>query len=440
MSLLRYLPPSSADFIDHRERLRASLPGGAMVVIHSNDQMPTNADGLMPFKQNSNFYYLSGIDQQESILIIFPAAQDPAHRELLFLKTTTPALAIWDGEKLTPELAYEHSGIQDVQPLESFERLFSQLVSQATYLYLETNEHYRADVVVQSRNDRFIATCQQSYPLHQYRRLAPLMAQLRSTKSPAEVQQIQRACQITSRGFTHALKHITPGRKEYEIEAIYSQVFLSSGSRGFAYAPIIATGSNACILHYITNASTCQAEDMLLMDVGAEYGNYYADMTRSVPVSGRFSPRQRAIYESVLSALRYAKSLLRPGVLIKEYQQEVEIFVEDQLCQLGLLTRQQIQRQDPKQPARKAYFMHGVSHHLGLDVHDVPLMYEPLSAGAVLSVEPGIYVREEGIGIRLENDVLITETGTEDLMADIPIEVDEIEEQMNTSASSPVLR
>ena len=426
----RYTAPPATLFTHNRKRLRELLPAGAMVVVYANDQLPTNADGLMPFRQNSNFYYLCGVDQEESILLLFADASSVELREVLFLRSTTDEVAIWEGRKLSKEAATTLSGIENIQPLEAFEKIFYQLVCEAEILYLESNEHYRAHIVVQSRNARFVATCQQKYPLHRYARLAPLLAKLRATKLPEEVEQLRKACHITANGFSSALQMIAPNCREYEIEAVYSQAFISQGSRGFAYAPIIASGANACILHYTTNAATCQSGELLLMDVGAEYGNYNADMTRTVPVSGRFSSRQRAIYDAVLQILRHAKSLLRPGAVISDYQQKVEAVIEEKLCQLGLLSSSEIRREDLKKPARNRYFMHGASHHLGLDVHDVPFMYEPLQAGAVLTVEPGIYVQEEGIGIRLENNVLITENGVEDLMADIPLEAEEIEDLM----------
>ena len=431
MHRLRYTPLPADEFVEHRAQLRSLLPSASMVVIHSNDQMPTNADGLMPFRQNNNLYYLSGIEQEESILLLYPEASDPTLREVLFLKPETPELTTWEGKKLTYEEASAYSGIENIHPLSSFEKIFAQLMAQASTLYLESNEHYRAEVVVETQNARFIKWAREKYPLHQYQRLAPLMARLRATKSSAEVTQIRKSCQITEAGFRAVLKSIKPNCREYEIEATYAYEFLSRGAKGFAYPPIIASGSNACILHYTTNHERCADKELVLMDVGAEYGNYCADMTRTVPVNGRFSKRQRAIYESVHSALQYAKSLLRPGLLLKEYQHQVERFIEQQLLELNILTSKEIKEQDPRNPARNTYFMHGVSHHLGLDVHDVPLMSEPLSVGAVLTVEPGIYLPKEGIGIRLENDILLTETGTEDLMEGIPIEADAIEELMN---------
>ena len=312
MPYTRYTSPSSLLFVSNRKRLQELLPEGAIAVLHSNDQLPSNADGLMPFRQNSNFYYLCGIDQEESILLLFPNAHSKELCEILFLRPTTDEIAVWEGKKLNNKDATALSGIENVQPLSAFEKIFYQLMCQAETLYLESNEHYRAQTIVQSRNARFIEACKKKYPLHHYARLAPFLAKLRATKSKEEVKQIRKACQITSTGFLEAMQMIAPERKEYEIEATYLRSFVAEGSKGFAYSPIIASGKNACILHYITNTSTCQKGDLLLMDVGAEYGNYNADMTRSVPVSGRFSTRQRAVYDAVLRTLIYAKSLLRP--------------------------------------------------------------------------------------------------------------------------------
>ena len=428
---MRYIPPPSALFINNRKRLLQLLPAGALVIVHSNDQLPSNGDGTMPFLQNSNFYYLSGIDQAESILLLCPNSHLEDMREVLFLRYDTSETQTWDGEKLTPQEATALSGISNIRPVEDFEKTYYPLICESEKVFLQSNEHYRSTSLTETRNARFIAKCKAKYPLHSYHRLAPLTAQLRSVKAPEEVTQIRRACALTASGFLTALQSIKPGKKEYEIEASYLGHFVARGSRGFAYAPIIAGGINACTLHYVSNDAICQKGTLLLMDVGAEYGNYRADMTRCAPVSGTFSPRQRAIYDTVLRVMRRATELLKPGVHLLEHQKQVEQIVEKELCTLGVLSLKEIKKQDPKHPAYKRYFMHGVSHHLGLDTHDTPAMYQPLQAGAVLTVEPGIYIREEGIGVRLENDLLITKAGVENLMQDIPIEAEEIEQIMN---------
>ena len=427
-SRYRLLPPEL--LVRHRARLAELLPEGALAVLHANDPQPTNADGLMPFKQNSNFYYLSGVDEPAGILLLFPSARDEKLREVLFLHLKSAQEAIWEGESLGIQGARALSGIQNIQPLQDFEKIFHVLMCEAQQVYLDSNEHYRAEVVVETRTARFISDCQRRYPLHTRGRLAPLLAQLRAVKDKEEVTQINQAISITGAGFKEVLTHLRPNMMEYEIEGLVLGRFVAGGSRGFAYSPIVASGANACVLHYTANAAPCQAGELLLMDIGAEYGNYCADMTRVIPVSGRFNDRQRAVYEAVLAAFKYAKSCLRAGVSLKEYQRDVETCIEEQLLRLGVLTQDEVKTQDPESPAFKQYFMHGVSHHLGLDVHDVPSMQAPLVAGAVLTVEPGIYLKKEGIGIRLENDVVITEEGCTDLMAEVPLEVDEIEAAM----------
>ena len=435
----RYTPPSHHLFQLNRKRLCDLLPEGALAIVHAHDLMPTNADSVLPFKQNSNLYYLSGIDQAETILLLFPSAQESSLREVLFTPSTTPETEIWEGEQLSTEASQRLSGIENIRPTDTFESTLSKIIGEVSVLYLETNEHYRAQVTVETRNARFIQWCKEKYPLHRYERLAPLMAELRAIKSEEEIKQLRKACDITGEGFARALQVIRPDIKEYAIEAAYLETFVSQGARGFAFTPIIASGRNACTLHYTQNAATCQENTLVLMDVGAEYGNYCADMTRCAPVSGRFSKRQRKVYEAVLSVQKYAKKCLKPGVLLQEYQKKVEEAIEEALCQLGLLKTTQLARHSSSStPAYKKYFMHGVSHHLGLDVHDIPLMRKPLEAGMVLTVEPGIYIREEGIGIRLENDVLIKKDGTtEDLMKNIPIEIEEIEEIMQQNKNTP---
>ena len=404
---------------------------GSLAVFNSNDIMPTNADGLMPFRQNNDLFYLSGIDQEESILVIFPAAKDEKHKEILFLKETSDEIAIWEGAKLTKEGASKVSGIQTVYWLSEFEDVFKELMEETNTVYLNSNEHLRAKVVVETRDARFTKWFEKTYPMHKIEKSAPLSEQLRAVKSETEVDLIRFACNITARGFRRILEFIKPGVMEYEIEAEILHEFLCNRSSGHAYSPIIASGFNACVLHYIDNNQKCEDGDVILMDFGAEYANYASDMTRSLPVNGKFTKRQRAVYEAVLSVMKSATQLLVPGTILKEYHVEVGLLMEKELVDLGLITMEDIKSQDEEMPAYKKYFMHGASHFLGLDVHDVGDWEKPIEAGNVFTCEPGIYIREENLGIRLENDILVTEKGPIDLMGDIPIEPDEIEALMS---------
>ena len=429
---MKYLPIGAGLFEINRSNLIKQLKPNSIVILNANDIMPTNADGVMPFRQNNDLFYLSGIDQEETILVLMPDFYEEKFREMLFVKETSELIAIWEGHKLTKEEATEISGIKSVFPNKEFEKMLPPLMAQAEYVYLNSNEHTRAENMVETRDERFKDWCKKHFPLHRYERLAPIMHNLRSVKSEIEITLLQKACDITAGGFQRVLKFVKPGVMEYEIEAEYMHEFLRNRSRGFAYAPIVASGSNACILHYIENNMECRAGDMLLMDVGAEYANYNADMTRAIPVAGRFSERQRAVYNAVLRVKNEATKLLAPGNTIKAYNQEVGKIMESELVGLKLLDKTDIKNQDPENPAYKKYFMHGTSHHLGLDVHDVGSVSQPMRAGNVFTVEPGIYIRDENLGIRLEDDVMITENGTLNLMKQIPIEAEEIEEIMNT--------
>jgi len=427
---MRYNPLSRDTYINHRKKLAANLPKGGMAIFNSNDIMPTNADGTMPFRQNNDILYLSGVDQEESILVVFPEAFLPTHREILFLKETSPEISIWEGDKLTKQQATELSGVETVFWIDQFETVLKSLMSEAKSVYLNSNEHTRQSNEVETRDMRFNKWIMELYPLHNYERVTPIMHRLRSLKSTEEIEQMQRACDITEAGFRRVLKFVKPGVMEYEIEAEYMHEFLRRRSRGFAYTPIIASGFNACVLHYIDNNMPCNDGDLILMDVGAEYGNYASDMTRTVPVNGKFTKRQRAIYDSVLHVMKECEKILRPGVFLHEYHEKVGKIMQDELIKLGLITHEDIEKQDPKNPAFKKYFMHGVSHFIGLDVHDVGIWTEPIEAGMVFTIEPGIYIRDEKIGVRLENDYLIGEKKNIDLMANIPIEADDIEALM----------
>ncbi|EPA00257.1 Xaa-Pro aminopeptidase [Indibacter alkaliphilus LW1] len=428
---MKYTPLPNTLYIKNRKKLAEKLPSKSLAVFHSNDIMPTNADGTMKFRQNNDLLYLSGIDQEESILVICPDFPDPDMREILFLRETNEHIAIWEGHKYTKEEAQEASGIENIQWLDKFDNIFNTLISLSEHVFLNTNEHLRAGTVVETRDARFIKSCKERYPLHQYHRAAPLMHQLRAVKEQEEIDQMQIACDITEKGFRRILSFVKPGVTEYEIEAEFIHEFIKNRSKGFAYEPIIASGANACVLHYLENKETCKGGDLILFDVGAEYGNYNADMSRTIPVNGRFTPRQRSVYEAVLRVQKGAMDILRPGINIQEYHKEVGLMMQAELLGLGLIDQTDIQNQDPKWPAYKKYFMHGTSHHLGLDVHDVGTMYEPISSGMVFTVEPGIYIPEENLGIRLENNIVIQDNGYLDLMRNIPIEVEEIEELMN---------
>ena len=428
---MRHKPIDPNLFVTNRQNLTKLLKAKSLAVLNSNDIMPTNADGTMRLVQNSDLFYLTGIDQEETVLVLFPDFPNEEYREILFVKETSELIEIWEGHKYTKEEATAASGIANVHWLSEFDGILNTLMAEAEHVYLNTNEHIRASVRVETRDARFIAYCQQHYPLHHYERIAPLMYQLRAVKSAPEIERQQQACDITEQGFRRVLKFVQPGVMEYEIEAEYLHEFVRNGSRGFAYEPIVASGENACVLHYVDNHAECQAGEVILMDVGAEYGRYYADMSRSIPVSGRFTDRQKAVYNAVLRVQREAMTLLRPGNTIKEYHKEVGKIMESELIGLGLLDAHEVEQQDEKKPLYRKYFMHGTSHHLGLDVHDVGNIYRPFEKGMVFTVEPGIYIREEGLGIRLENNVVITDDGVHDLMRNIPIEVEEIEDLMN---------
>lgn len=429
---MKYQPLNKKLYIENRKKFSKQLKPNSIAVFNSNDIMPTNADGTMVFRQNNDLLSLSGIDQEESILVLFPDFYEKKYHEILFIKETNENIAIWEGNKLTKEEAKEISGIENIQWLSNFHGLFNTLMAEAEHVYLNTNEHIRAVVEVQTRDRRFIDWCRNNYPLHKYERSAPIMHDIRAIKSKYEIEALQIACDITEKGFRRVAKFVRPGVMEYEIEAEYLHEFVRNRSKGFAYTPIVASGYNACVLHYIDNNQKCKDGDILLMDVGAEYGNYNADMTRSIPVNGKFTKRQKEVYNAVLKVKREATKMLRPGNVIPEYHKEVGKLMESELLGLKLLDKTDIKNQNKANPAYKKYFMHGTSHHLGLDVHDVANIYKKMKEGMVFTVEPGIYIREESLGIRLENDVVITKDGTFDLMRNIPIEADEIEDLMNS--------
>jgi Xaa-Pro aminopeptidase len=430
---MKYAPIDSSLFVHNRANFVAAMKDTGIAVFNSNDIYPISADATMPFQQHRDIFYLSGVDQEESILVIAPNSTNPAHREVLFLRETNEHIAIWEGEKLTKERAFEVSGIKTVYWLEQFKTIFKQIMAESEAVYLNTNEHLRANTEVQTREDRFIEWIKREYPAHEVRKSAPIMHRLRSVKHPIELELMQRACDITKKGFERLLSFIQPGVTEYEIEAELIHEFIRNRSKGFAYTPIVASGSNACVLHYIENNQVCKDGDVILLDVGAEYANYSSDLTRCVPVNGKFSKRQKDIYNAVLRVKNEAQKLLRPGIMMAEYHKEVGKFMESELLGLGLIDHTDIKNQDPNWPAYKKYFMHGTSHFLGLDTHDLGIWSEPVKAGMVFTCEPGIYVPAEGIGIRLEDDLVVLEKGDPfNLMGTIPIEADEIEELMNS--------
>lgn len=431
---MRYAPIEKNLFIENRRRLNERMAPKSMAILQANDLMPTNADGTMGFRQSSDLFYLSGVDQEETVLLIFPEHPDEKYREVLFVRETNEHIAVWEGEKLSKQQAREVSGIKTIMWTHQYEATMRQIVFEAERVYLNTNEHTRNESPVQTRDARFIREFRGKYPLHSLDRLAPLMHTIRAIKQPQEIALLQEACDITKKGFERLLRFVKPGVMEYEIEAELLHEFVRNRSRGFAYQPIVGSGANACVLHYVQNNQECKDGEVILLDVAAEYANYGADLTRSIPVSGRFSARQRQVYDAVLRVFRFASSRLVVGNVWDEYHVEVGEAMEKELVDLGLIKTEDIKNQDPDCPAYKKYFPHGTSHFLGLDVHDVGNKYRRFEPGMVFTCEPGIYIPEEGLGIRLENDILITAEGNHDLMGHIPIEAEEIEDIMNQQA------
>ncbi|MBI3414456.1 MAG: aminopeptidase P N-terminal domain-containing protein [Verrucomicrobia bacterium] len=426
---MRYRSIDSQLFVQNRANLAKLLLPNSLAVINANDLLPTNADATLPLRQSSDLFYLTGVAQEETILLLYPEAHDEKFREILFLRETSDLIATWEGHKLAKEEARKVTGIQRVEWLTEFRPIFHRLMCECGHVYLNSNEHKRAVIEVETREARFVADTLKRYPLHDFQRLARIMHRLRAVKSPLEIELLRAACFITKAGFERVCKFVRPGVNEMEIEAEFAHEFIRRGG-GFAYTPIIASGANACVLHYIENDQPCRKGDLLLLDVGASYANYNADLTRTIPVSGRFTRRQRQVYNAVLRVLRATSAAAVPGKFPKDWQKEAEQFVEKELVDLGLLKMSEIKKQDPDKPAFKKYFMHGVGHPLGLDVHDVGLTVEPIQAGWLLTVEPAIYIKEEGFAVRLENDILVQAGGNVDLLADIPLEADEVEQLM----------
>jgi len=411
----------------------AQMKPKSLAVFNSNDIYPISADSTMPFQQSRDIFYLSGADQEESILVLFPDAPLEKHREILFLTETNEHIAIWEGEKLTKEKAFETSGIKTVYWLQDFDKVFFEVMSQCDTVYFNTNEHYRAKIQTQTREARFIEECKRKYPAHQVAKSNPVLQRLRSVKDQVELDLMQKACDITEKAFRRILGFVKPGVWEYQIEAEFMHEFLNNRSKGFAYTPIIASGNNANVLHYIENNQKCKAGDLILLDTGAEYANYSSDMSRTIPVSGKFSQRQKEVYNAVNRVKDNATKMLVPGTIWAEYHKEVGKLMTSELLGLKLLDKTDVKNEDPDWPAYKKYFMHGTSHHIGLDTHDYGILTDPMQENQVFTVEPGIYIPAEGFGIRLEDDVVIQKKGEPfNLMRNIPIEAEEIEELMNS--------
>lgn len=430
---MRYEAINPELFRYNRQRFIRKMQPDSIAVFQSNDHMPRSGDTFFPFRQNSGLFYLSGLDQEDTVVVLFPDCIKEGFQEVAFIRRTDERTAIWEGDKLTQEQARKISGIEKVFWLDEMDGILHELILLAKRVYLNLNEHDRFKSGVVTQDMRFARTLQERYPLHKFHRSQPLLKKQAMIKSPIEVGLIRHAVNITGQAFEQVLDFVRPGVMEYEVEAEIIAEFVRKGARGHAYEPIVASGKNTCVLHYVQNNQRCMDGDLLLLDFGAEYANYAADLSRTIPVSGQFTERQRKVYNAVLRCMKSAQQLLLPGTMLEEYHKEVGKIMESELLQLGLLDKTDIKNQSEKAPAYKKYFMHGTSHHLGLDVHDLSNRYDPIQAGMVFTCEPAIYIREEGLGIRLENDILVTDNGPVDLCAHIPVEADAIEEHMNAA-------
>ncbi|MFY8019954.1 MAG: aminopeptidase P N-terminal domain-containing protein [Bacteroidia bacterium] len=416
----------------NRSLFRDKMKKNSVAIFLSNDEHPWNGDATHNFKQNSDLFWLSGVDQEDCILVISPDCPIHEMREALFIKRTDEMMVIWNGHKLTQQQAKEVSGIPHVYWMEDYEAKIHSVINYAENIYLNLNENDRASIKTPYKDLRFAREMKEKYPLHEFERAAPILHRLRSIKSKIELDLMNVSISISEKMFKRLLGFVKPGVFEYEIEAEIIHEYLKNRANGHSFHPIVASGKNACILHYIDNNDICKDGDLVLVDSGVDYANYASDMTRVIPVNGRFTNRQKQVYNAVLRVMTGAKSLLKPGVLLMEYHKQVGELMEKELMDLGLISATDIKNQNPAWPAYKKYFMHGTSHFLGIDVHDVGMRYEPMKAGMTFSCEPGIYIQEEGIGIRLENEILITENACIDLMQHIPIEADHIESIMNS--------
>ena len=428
---MRYDPIDPGLFRNNRQRFMRSMRSDSIAIFHSNDQMVRSGDSHFPFRQNSDLFYLSGLDQEETVLVLFPGCVKEGFEEVAFIKRTNDFIRRWEGEKYTKEQARAVSGIEKIYWVDEMDTILHELILLARRIYVNLPEYDRFRPEAPSRDLRFARQLQERYPAHKYHRAQPLLKQQAMIKSEPEIALIRKAIDITGQAFERVLGFVQPGVTEYEIESEITHEFIRNRANGHAYAPIIASGANSCVLHYVQNDQACKPGEVLLLDFGAEYANYAADMTRTIPVSGRFTKRQRQVYDAVLRVLKAARGLLVPGTMMEDYNREVGQIVESELIELGLLDKTDVKNQDANYPAYKKYFMHGVSHHLGLDVHDRSYRYDPIQAGMVFTCEPAIYIPEEGFGIRLENDILVTDQEPVDLMAEIPIEAEAIEALMN---------
>lgn len=427
---MRYQRIDPALFVENRKRLAAKMAPSSLAVVNANDLMPKNSDALSLMVPQTDLFWLAGIEQEETILLICPDAFDEKLREVLFVRETSALLKIWEGHKHSPEEASEISGIANVQLLADFPAIFHRLMCEVETVYLNSIEHPRASIVVQTRDARFIEDCKRRYPLHRYERLGRLLFKLRGVKSKRELELMRKAAEISGKGFARVAKALKPGVMEYELEAEYAHEFLRHGGH-FAYSPIIASGANSCVLHYVDNDKPCKAGGVLLVDVAASYANYNADVTRTLPVSGKFTKRQRKVYDAVLRVQRASIRGATVGKLHRDWQKEAQRMMNDELLSLGLITKDDIKKQTDERPACWKYFPHGLGHSLGLDVHDYGWTQEPFKEGWVITVEPGIYIPKEGFGVRLENNIVIRKGGNEDLCKDIPIEAEEVEDLMH---------
>lgn len=429
---MRYDKIPKSLFIKNRDKFVSKMKPNTIAILTSNDVKHNNADDVMGFTQNNDLFYLSGIDQEDTLLVLYPDASKDDNRAILFVTETNEHIKIWDGEKLSKQQATDISGIERVEWRHDFEKLLQYMAFEADGFYLGHNEHIkRVTKDQETQQDRMIKWCKQKYPLHEYHRAAKITRELRQTKSEEEVNLIQKAVDISVEGFIRVLKTTKPNIMEYELEADLTYNLIKSGATRHAFKPIVASGKNACALHYNTNDEVCKDGDMILLDFGVCYANYNSDTTRCIPVNGKFSERQKEVYNAVLHCLKEGSKMLKPGIVHAEYEKNMASLVEEQLVKLGLLNTEDIAKQDSKKPLYKKYFMHGTAHHIGLDVHDVG-PYNTIKTGMVFTCEPGIYVAEEGIGCRLENDYLITDNGNINLTEAMPIEIDDIERIMNS--------
>jgi len=427
---MKYLPLKQEIFIKNRQRFTREMKPGSIAIFVSNDEVPVNADALYPFKQNSDLFWLSGIIQEDSMVILFPGNPDPKYREVLVLVRPNELKEKWDGKRLRVEEARKISGIQTIVWLDSLDGLLQPWIHLADTIYLDTNENDRKASLLRTRDYRYVDELKARFPLHEFERAAKIMKELRAIKTPLEIEVLQRAIDITDNTFRRLLKFIRPGVMEYEIEAEIWHSFLSQRATGPAYASIIASGDRARTLHYVSNDQECKDGELVLMDFGAEYGGYNADLTRTVPVNGKFTRRQKTVYNACLHLHDFAKSLLRPGITITNYTDKVGEEATQQFLKIGLLKKSDVKNEDPENRAYRKYLYHGISHHLGIDVHDLGTRTEPIKAGMVFTVEPGIYIEQERMGVRIENNVWITRNGNKDLMKNIPITAEEIESFM----------